>query len=57
MSNHDPAEPGLIDLSKYHVADLRAETTCESGLGRAVRRFLAPAADEAGPHRGFSNTI
>jgi len=57
MSDHDPAEPGLIDLSRYHVADLGTETTSDSGLGHALRRFLAPAADEDGPHHGFSNTI
>jgi hypothetical protein len=57
MSDHDPAEPGLIDLSRYHVADLGTETTCDSGLGRALRRLLTPAADEDGPHHGFSNTI
>jgi hypothetical protein len=57
MSNHEPAEPGLIDLSRYRVAELGAETTCDSGLGRAVHRVLNPAADENGTHHGFSNTI
>jgi hypothetical protein len=57
MSNHDLAEPGLIDLSRYRVADLGTETTGDSGLGHALRRFLTPAADEDGPHHGFSNTI
>jgi hypothetical protein len=57
MSNHEPAEPGLIDLSRYRVAELGAETTRESGLGRAVHRVLNPAADENGTHHGFSNTI
>jgi hypothetical protein len=54
MSNHDTAEAGLIDISRYRVADLGAETD-ESGLGRAVRRILT--ADDEGAHRGFSNTI
>jgi hypothetical protein len=57
MSDHDPAEPGVIDLSMYRRPDLATETTCDSGLGRALRRFLTPAADEDGPHHGFSNTI
>jgi hypothetical protein len=57
MNNQDLAEPGLIDLSRYRVADLGTETTCDSGLGHALRRLLAPAVDEDGPHHGFSNTI
>jgi hypothetical protein len=57
MSNHDPAEAGVIDLSRYRVADLGAETTCDSGLGHALHRVLGLAADEDGPHHGFSNTI
>jgi len=57
MSNFDSAEAGLIDLSRYRVAELGAETTCESGLGHAVHRVLSPAADENGTHHGFSNTI
>jgi len=57
MSNFDSAEAGLIDLGRYRVAELGAETTCESGLGHAVHRVLSPAADENGTHHGFSNTI
>jgi hypothetical protein len=57
MSNHDPAEAGVIDLSRYRVADLGAETTCDSGLGHALHRVLGTAADEDSPHHGFSNTI
>jgi FXSXX-COOH protein len=57
MSNHEPAEACLIDLSRYRVSDLGAEATRESGLGHAVHRVLSPAADEDGAHHGFSNTI
>lgn len=57
MSNHDLPETGLIDLSRYRVGDLRAETTGDSGLGHALHRVMCPAADEDGAHHGFSNTI
>ena len=56
MSNHDPADAGLIDLSRYHVADLGAENG-ESALGHAVRRILTAVADEESTHHGFANTI
>ena len=54
MRDHDTADSWRIDISRYRVADLGAETD-ESGLGWAVRRILA--SDNEGTYRGFSNTI
>lgn len=54
MRDHDTADSWRIDINRYRVAHLGAETD-ESGLGQAVRRILA--ADDEGPYRGFSNTI
>lgn len=54
MNNHDTAEAGLIDITRYRVTELDAQDD-ESVLGRAVRRFLA--LDDEGAHHGFSNTI
>jgi hypothetical protein len=54
MNKHDTAAAGLIDISRYRVAELDAQDD-ESVLGRAVRRFLA--LDDEDAHYGFSNII
>lgn len=54
MRTHDTAEAGLIDITRYRVAERAAEPD-DSGLGRAMRRLLE--LDDEDPHRGFSNTI
>jgi hypothetical protein len=54
MSDHEITKPGLIDISEPVWRELIAAAD-ESGLGRAVRRFLQPGDESA--RYGFSNII
>ena len=54
MSDHEITKPGLIDISDPAWRELIAAAD-ESGLGRALRRYLLPG-DESTRY-GFSNII
>ncbi len=54
MSNHDTADAGLIDITRFNLAELRAHVE-ESALAAALLRIFGPREEVV--HHPFSSMI